>query len=59
MGMAAPTPAEVHRLTLELKGGISQAKYVQYKKAVRSLAKKYGARIKDRKKVKKVKKGKG
>ncbi len=58
MGMVAPTPAQVHRLTLELKGGISQKRYQAYKDGVKALAEKYGARIKDRKKVKKVRKAK-
>ncbi len=53
MGMVAPTPAQVHRLTLEIKGGISQSTYVRYKRDVKKLAARYGAKITDMRKVRK------
>jgi hypothetical protein len=45
--MFAPESHEKHRLVLELPGGgkLTQDKYKDYKKAVKAVAKKFGAKV--------------
>lgn len=50
MGNVAPGKGEVHRMTVELRGPVSQGKYVRYKAAVAKIARKFGARPKKGKK---------
>lgn len=62
MGMIAPQKGQVHRMTLELKGGkIDQRRYQAYKNAISKIVKRYkasGAAIKGgRGKLVKVRKG--
>lgn len=45
MAAAAPSKGLVHRVTIELKGPVSQKKYDNYKRAIAKLAKTYGADV--------------
>ena len=47
MGMFKPEPSEKHRLVLELPGGgqLTQEKYKAYKREVKKVAERYGAKI--------------
>ena len=62
MGMIAPQKGQIHRMTLELKGGkIKQQQYEAYKNAISKIVKRYkasGAGIKGgRGKLVKVRRG--
>ena len=45
MAMVAPSKGTVHRVSIVLKGPVSQKKYDNYKKAIAKLAKTYGADV--------------
>ena len=61
--IVAPDEKRNHRVTIEISGPVDKAKWARYRAAVKSLVRKFGARITFKKRLRKVararRKGKG
>lgn len=56
--IVAPDEHQRHRVTIEIRGPVEKAKWAEYRAAVKAVVKKYGARITEKRRLRKTKAGK-